>query len=144
MPYGQNEFNHIAPWALPARQEWHKNLPMHIGHVLKALRIQQGLTQEQLALEAELATSNVSRIERGLRLPTADLLRRMATVLGTSVSEVYAVVEGRAVGLAETIESYGSETQSLLRGFRELSPENQAQVLEYVKMLRRLQKRDTI
>lgn len=115
---------------------------MHIGQVLKALRIQQGLTQEQLSLDVDVATSNVSRIERGLRQPTGELLGRWAAALGTSVSEVYAVAEGRpATALGEAVETYMPETQTLLRCYRELTPENQDQVLEYVKMLRRLQKR---
>lgn len=115
---------------------------MHIGQVIKSLRVGQGLTQEQLSLEADVATSNVSRVERGLRQPTIDLLRRLAAALGTTVSEVYAHVEGRPDELGEPVETYTSETQALLRGYRELSPDNQVMVLEYVKMLRRLQKRE--
>lgn len=116
---------------------------MHIGQVLKALRIQKGLTQEQLSLDVDMATSNVSRIERGLRQPTTDLLRRLAGALGTSVSEIYAAVEGRAgSALGERIAAYEPETQALLRGYRELSNDNQMLVQEYVKMLRRLQKRE--
>lgn len=116
---------------------------MHIGQVLKALRIQKGLTQEQLSLDVDMATSNVSRIERGLRQPTTDLLRRLAGALGTSVSEIYAAVEGRAgSALGERIAAYEPETQALLRGYRELSSDNQMLVQEYVKMLRRLQKRE--
>ncbi len=134
--------NGIALWALPVRQDDAKNLPMHIGQVLKALRIRRGLTQEQLALDVDVATSNVSRVERGLRQPTGELLGRWVAALGTSISEVYAVAEGRpAAALGETVETYLPDTQALLRAYRELTPENQAQVLEYVKMLRRLQKR---
>ncbi len=116
---------------------------MDIGQVLKALRIERGLTQEQLSLEADVATSNVSRIERGQRQPTGDLLNRMAHALGVSVSEIYAVAEGREAGaLSEPPAYYGPEVRRLLRGFLELSGDHQVMVLEYVKMLRRLHKRE--
>lgn len=143
MPWWHSHGNNFACRALPCRQGGTKNLPMHIGQVLKALRIQKGLTQEQLSLDVDMATSNVSRIERGLRQPTTDLLRRLAGALGTSVSEIYAAVEGRAgSALGERIAAYEPETQALLRGYRELSNDNQMLVQEYVKMLRRLQKRE--
>lgn len=143
MSWWHSHGNNFACRALPYRQDGTKNLPMHIGQVLKALRIQKGLTQEQLSLDVDMATSNVSRIERGLRQPTTDLLRRLAGALGTSVSEIYAAVEGRAgSALGERIAAYEPETQALLRGYRELSNDNQMLVQEYVKMLRRLQKRE--
>lgn len=66
---------------------------MNIGQVIRALRIERGLTQEALALEANVATSNISRVEAGRRQPTGSLLRSVAQALGTTVSWIYAQVE---------------------------------------------------
>ena len=43
------------------------NSPMHIGQVIRSLREEKGWSQEKLALDAGMATSHVSRIERGER-----------------------------------------------------------------------------
>lgn len=44
--------------------------PPELGAVLRELRVQAGLTQEGLALEAGLGRNHVSEIERGIRNPT--------------------------------------------------------------------------
>jgi hypothetical protein len=44
---------------------------MQIGQIIRSLREEKGWSQEKLALEAGMATSHLSRIERG-RAPVAD------------------------------------------------------------------------
>ena len=70
------------------------NSSMHIGQVIRSLREEKGWSQEQLALEAGMVTSHVSRIERGeRRLPTVRL-ESLAAALGTSPAAVFARLEG--------------------------------------------------
>lgn len=142
---------------------------MHIGQVIRVLRIQRGLTQEQLALDAQVATSNVSRIENGLRQPSQDLLQRLADSLGTPVSLIYAMGEmdgeapahnrptwslstreigepafSRAPDLSGGREQVLSgESQALLKRFYQLAPKYRSLVLEHIQMLKRLQEQES-
>lgn len=61
---------------------------MHIGKIIKRRRLALDLTQEQLATLAEVATSNVSRLERGRQNYTPDMLGVIAKALGTTASEL--------------------------------------------------------
>lgn len=119
-------------------------MPMNIGQVIRGLRMERGLTQEQLSLEADVAASNLSRIENGLRQPTSTVLQRLAAVLGRSVSEIYAVLEDDPEQSSEltpmvSLMQEMPQASSLVRTFRELSPEHQELVLEHAKLLKRLQ-----
>jgi transcriptional regulator with XRE-family HTH domain len=136
----------IASPALPWRHIQPKNLPMNIGMVIRALRVECGLTQEELALAADVATSNISRIENGKRNPSVDLLERLALALGTTASAVYSAAEGKRQPKSSSAllrdgihEDYSRNAQSLLRHFRELTPENQHMTIAYVKMLKGMQ-----
>lgn len=106
--------------------------------------MERGLTQEQLSLEADVAASNLSRIENGLRQPTSAVLRRLAAVLGRSVSEIYAALESDAEQTSSLMPMISimqdmPQASSLVRTFRELNPEHQELVLEHAKLLKRLQ-----
>jgi Predicted transcriptional regulators len=52
------------------------------GANIRRLRLERGLTQEDLAGEAGIAMRHVGRIERGESSPTVDLLGKLAAVLG--------------------------------------------------------------
>ena len=55
----------------------------HVGERVRALRLQRGLSQEQLAGPG-VSASYVSLIESGRRRPSPDALQTLATALGTS------------------------------------------------------------
>lgn len=63
------------------------------GHVLRTLRKEAGLTQEQLSFEAEIERNFVSLIERGINQPTVRVLFKLASALGTSPSAMIWQVE---------------------------------------------------
>ncbi len=52
-----------------------------VGRNVREQRQAQGLTQEQLALEAGMKRSYLSELERGLRNPTVRALGRLADAL---------------------------------------------------------------
>jgi transcriptional regulator with XRE-family HTH domain len=58
---------------------------------LKRLREQRAVTQEQLAFDAGITVSALSRIERGLNSPGWTTVRRIIDALGVSLGEL---VEG--------------------------------------------------
>ena len=63
------------------------------GIVLKQLRVAKGLSQEALALEADLDRTFVSQLERGLKQPSLTTVFALAKVLGCRAAEMVAKVE---------------------------------------------------
>jgi transcriptional regulator with XRE-family HTH domain len=63
------------------------------GRVLRSLRKERGLSQEGLALEADLQRNYVSLIERGINQPTVTTIFKLATALRVRPSEIVAMVE---------------------------------------------------
>lgn len=60
------------------------------GGAIRALRLEQGVSQERLALLAEVDRSYVGRIERGENNIAVLTLVRVASALSVSVSELMA------------------------------------------------------
>ena len=61
----------------------------HIGTIVRRLRRQRQLTQEQLAARTGLSQGHVSHLENGERLnPGMTTLKRLARALGVPVAEL--------------------------------------------------------
>lgn len=63
------------------------------GKVLRALRVQRGMSQEELALEAGIQRNYVSLIERGINQPTITIIFKLSAALEIKPSKVIALVE---------------------------------------------------
>lgn len=63
------------------------------GKVLREIRLEAGLTQEQLGLEAGVRRTFVSLLELGEQQPTLTTIIKLAEALGTTPSELIARVE---------------------------------------------------
>lgn len=63
---------------------------MDIGHRMKELRIQYGLTQQELADRSELSKGFISQLERGLTTPSIGTLLDIIQCLGTTPAEFFA------------------------------------------------------
>jgi transcriptional regulator with XRE-family HTH domain len=74
-----------------------KPIAAAFGKVLRDCRIQVGVSQEDVALTAEIDRTFVSLLERGLRQPTLDTIFRLARALeiapATLVSRTAALIE---------------------------------------------------
>jgi transcriptional regulator with XRE-family HTH domain len=58
------------------------DLPQILGRNVREHRRRLGLSQEQLALDAEMKRSYVSDLERGTRNPSLKAIGRLAAALG--------------------------------------------------------------
>ena len=58
---------------------------MKIGNKIRRLRLQRGLTQEELADRCELSKSFISLLERDLTSPSLDTLSDLLETLGTDL-----------------------------------------------------------
>ena len=59
---------------------------MEIGVKIKQLRLQRGLTQEELAARTELTKGFISQLERDLTSPSIATLMDILAALGTDVA----------------------------------------------------------
>ena len=62
---------------------------MDIGKKVRSLRIQKGLTQEELADRCELSKGFISQVERNLASPSIATLTDMLECLGSSLPEFF-------------------------------------------------------
>jgi transcriptional regulator with XRE-family HTH domain len=59
-----------------------------IGPLLRNLRLQRGLSQEQLATKAKMHRNYIGGLERGEKSPTFKSVGRLLAVLGVSWTEL--------------------------------------------------------
>lgn len=114
---------------------------MQIGQVIRSLRVEKGWSQETLAHEAGMATSHVSRIERGDRQLSTSKLDALATALGTSATAICAHMEGLPVPIAadhregDLTFDHTKEAVELRKAFRKLSLPSRRLVVDFAQML---------
>lgn len=70
------------------------DLPQILGRNVREARIRRGMSQEALALEAEMKRSYVSDLERGTRNPSVKAIGRLAVALGVLPRELLEVPAG--------------------------------------------------
>ncbi len=68
-----------------------------VARNLRKLRVRRGLSQENLAVDAAIDRTYVSRLERGLENPTVAVLERLAKALDARIVDLFAAaVSGEA------------------------------------------------
>lgn len=61
----------------------------NIGERVHELRTKLGLSQEQLALRAEITTTYLGLIERNLKNPTVKIIEQICNALGISLADFF-------------------------------------------------------
>jgi transcriptional regulator with XRE-family HTH domain len=74
----------------------HEPPDLVLASLLKRLREERAITQEQLAFDAGLTASALSRIERGLNSPGWMTVRRIVEALGVTLVELAGELEDAA------------------------------------------------
>jgi transcriptional regulator with XRE-family HTH domain len=64
------------------------------GQIIRRRRQAAGLSQEALAGQAGLHRTYIGLLERGLRTPTIEVVRRLAKALDTTMTDLMAELEG--------------------------------------------------
>ena len=70
-----------------------ENLKEHLGRNVRSRRAYLKMSQEELALKADMGRKHVSMIEGAQANPTIQILSQLAAALDTTVSELLAVPE---------------------------------------------------
>ncbi|MFD1957597.1 helix-turn-helix domain-containing protein [Paenibacillus thailandensis] len=100
-----------------------------VGENIRKCRKLKGLSQEQLALRADINASYMGQVERGEKSPTIDVLGKIADALQTPLEALV----GETAGKAETAGGgYADKIASQLDG---LSVKEQEAVYRFVKQL---------
>lgn len=60
-----------------------------LGNRIRNLRFKHNLSQEQLALRADITTAYLGQIERDEKNPTVKLIEKIANALNMSLSELF-------------------------------------------------------
>jgi len=102
-----------------------------------SLRIRQkrelaGISQAQLAREANVTPAAISQIESGKRTPTVPVLHKIAKVLNVSLD--YLIGQGDEVEVQEIAQD--ADVQSFFRGFQELRKDDQERIMEQIEFLK--------
>ncbi len=63
------------------------------GKVLRSLRVKAGISQEELALDAEMQRNYISLIELGKNQPTVTSIFKLANALNIAPSKLIKLVE---------------------------------------------------
>ncbi|MEK3984263.1 helix-turn-helix transcriptional regulator [Paenibacillus sp. FSL K6-3166] len=69
-----------------------------IGENIRILRLKNGFSQEQLALNAGVNTSYIGQIERGEKNPTIKTLEKISKALGITLIDLLFRVDSRGGG----------------------------------------------
>lgn len=86
------------------------------GQAIQRIRKERGLTQEQLAEQADITSNTVSRIERGLLIPSVPTLVALCNALETGADSILAAYVKRNTAvrwspLAERLQNLDAEKQ---------------------------------
>lgn len=77
-----------------------EKLQRQFGAVIRRKRLAAGLSQEGLSGKAGLHRTYVGLLERGLRMPSILVAKKLATALGTTMGELLGEVDREPVGKA--------------------------------------------
>lgn len=64
-----------------------------LGRAIRALRVERGLSLSQLALAAAVDKGYLSRVERGLKVPSVAIVLRISTALEVSAAQLFGAAE---------------------------------------------------
>lgn len=64
-----------------------------LGRAIRALRVSRGLSLSHLALAAALDKGYLSRVERGLKVPSVAIVLRISTALEVSAAQLFGAAE---------------------------------------------------
>jgi transcriptional regulator with XRE-family HTH domain len=89
-----------------------------IGARIRALRVDAGLSQRQLAAKVEVGFPHLSKIEAGKETPSADLVQRIADSLNADADELLLLADRIPEELAEVVMEKRDLAPLLLRKWK--------------------------
>ena len=112
---------------------------MNYAERLKALRLECGMTQTELAKKSNLATSCIAMIESGKREPSANTLICLSRALEVSTDYLLGLEDDFGVRVDDKEkkpDALSAEERRLLEGYREINAAGKKLVIQTVETLR--------
>lgn len=106
---------------------------MKIGNRLKELRIQKGLTQEELAGRAELSKGFISQLERDLTSPSIATLMDILQVLGSDIRDFFKEEPDEQIVFHDT-DYFEKIDEKLLNKIEWIIPNAQKNIMEPIRL----------
>lgn len=102
-----------------------------IGNRIRSLRLKHNLSQEQLALRADITTAYLGQIERDEKNPTIKLIEKIANALNLSLSELFS---------DQKIDNEDSDEiiNNIIFELSDLSIEEKQEILQIIKHVLKL------
>ena len=94
---------------------------------IKKLRIESGMTQQQLADKLGVSDGAVSQWETGMYFPRIGMVQKIAGLFGVKVSDV--------IGEVEKDVSLSYDEEQLIEAYRKLNAKGRARLLEDAKTM---------
>lgn len=69
------------------------------GERLRNLRVSCGLTQEEVALRADITTSYYGQLERGQANPSVGMLEKICAVMGITLADIFTETDTNILGI---------------------------------------------
>jgi len=114
-----------------------------LGRIIKQQRTRVPLTIRELAVKSGVSTSHLSRIERGERSPSANVLHRIAKPLGFDENELFMLagyLSPRPGSTAENPRACGGLDPYVARVLGQEPVDIQRTAIEILSILKRLAK----
>lgn len=92
---------------------------INFGNKLKLLRLQDNMTQEQLAQKLNLTKSVISAYETGLRLPSYDVLIRIAKIFNVSTDYLLGLEHKQEVDLSGLSQEEINAVLNLIKAMKQ-------------------------
>ena len=103
---------------------------MDIGEKLRQLRLQRGLTQEELADRCELSKGFISQVERNLASPSIATLTDMLECLGSSLSQFFSEAKAEKTVFAPQDMFVKEDAEDMRGSITWLVPDAQKNAME--------------
>lgn len=110
---------------------------MSVGERIRYYRLLRGMSQEALALEANINAAFVGHLERGLKSPTVTTLEKITDALSITMEELFSEelgTRGKNSRKYATLE----HLEYMLRGLSEQETEQVAVIMQEILKLRKI------
>lgn len=111
---------------------------MNVGERIRYYRILRGMSQEALALEANINAAFVGHLERGLKSPTVTTLEKITDALNITLEELFSeelMTRGKMARKYAVLE----HIEYMLRGLTDQEAEQIAAIMREILKLKNLE-----
>ena len=104
-----------------------------LGDRLRYIRFSKGLSQEEIALRAEITTAYYGLVERNKKNPTVKILDKICNALGISLSEIFQQQQNNNI-------QYDDTTSQIINQLNGQSEDTKKIILNIIKQILKIRK----